>query len=198
MRCPLRTLRLATAACLLALLALTAQAQQAVSREPVLLVAHPDLPDPNFAQTVVLVVFPRDGGPTGLILNQPTRLKWKDAFPDLPALARRTDPIFFGGPVRMTGLWYMLREQQPPQAALPVLDDLYVSADGRFLEDGLARGLKVERFFLGYAGWTPEQLELEIARGAWYVLPADLKSILDLPHEKMWRELLRRATAVEA
>jgi putative transcriptional regulator len=132
------------------------------------------------------------------IRDTTTRLKWKDAFPDLPALAKRTDPIFFGGPVRMTGLWYMLRHSRPPSTALPVLDDLYLGADGKFLEDALARGAKFERFFLGYAGWTPEQLEIEIARGAWYVLPADLKSILEMPPEKMWRELLRRATAVEA
>jgi putative AlgH/UPF0301 family transcriptional regulator len=42
------------------------------------------------------------------------------------------------------------------------------------------------------------QLDVEIASGAWYVLPADLKTILELAPERMWRELLRRATAVEA
>jgi putative transcriptional regulator len=180
------------------ILALPLSAQQQHGREPVLLVASPSLQDPNFAQSVVLVVFPPSGGPTGVILNQPTRLQWKDAFPDEPALAQRTDAIFFGGPVRLGALWFLFRQASTPQTALPVTDDLYLSADGEFLDRLLTGGGKVERFFVGYSGWSPSQLDLEIAQGAWYVLPADLKDILDLSPESMWRELLSRATAVEA
>jgi putative transcriptional regulator len=179
------------------LLSLPLQAEQAVEREPVLLVAHPDLPDPNFAHSVVLVVFPSSGGPTGVILNQPTRLQWKEAFPSEPALARRNDAIYFGGPVRLSGLWYLVRQAKPPRTALPVIDDLYLSADGEFLDQLLAGSTPIARFFLGYSGWAPEQLENEIAQGAWYVLPADLKTILELAPDTMWRELLRRATSVQ-
>jgi putative transcriptional regulator len=183
---------------LLCLLALPAQAAQPVSGDAVLLVARPELQDPNFAQSVVLVVFPASGGPTGVILNQPTRLKWAEAFADEPALADRSDPIYFGGPVRLAALWFMFRRTEPPDTALPIADDLYLSGDGEFLDAFLAAGGKVERFFVGYSGWAPAQLDVEIASGAWYVWPADLKTILDLAPERMWRELLRRATAVEA
>jgi putative transcriptional regulator len=179
-------------------LALPAHAQQTVGHGPVLLVASPGLQDPNFAQSVVLVVFPQEGGPTGVILNQPTRLQWKDAFPDEPALAQRTDSIFFGGPVRVGALWFLFRQPLTPPTALPVVDDLCLSADGKLLDRLLESGGKVERFFVGYSGWAPSQLEFEIAQGAWYVLPANLKDILELTPEAMWRELLRRATAVEA
>jgi putative transcriptional regulator len=147
---------------------------------------------------VVLVVFPPDGGPTGVILNRPTRLKWPEAFPDEPALVRRTDPIFFGGPVQLNVLWYLFHRATPPETALPIVDDLYLSADGKLLDRLLAVQGNVERFFIGYSGWSPSQLEVEIASGAWYVLPADLKTILELKPDTMWQELLRRATAVEA
>jgi putative AlgH/UPF0301 family transcriptional regulator len=70
-----RALQPAAVACLLGVLALAAQGQQAIARDPVVLVAHPELPDPNFAHSVVLVVFPSNGGPTGVILNQPTRCR---------------------------------------------------------------------------------------------------------------------------
>jgi putative transcriptional regulator len=147
---------------------------------------------------VVLVVFPPSGGPTGVILNQPTRLQWKDAFPEEPALAPRSDPLYFGGPVRLGALWFLFRQPSAPQTALPVVDDLYLSADGNFLDRLLEGGGKVDRFFVGYSGWAPSQLDFEIAQGAWYVLPAEIKDILELAPEEMWRELLRRATAVEA
>jgi putative transcriptional regulator len=183
---------------LLCMLALPLHGQQALGPEPVLLVASPSLQDPNFAQSVVLVVFPPSGGPTGVILNQPTRLQWKDAFPDEPALAPRSDPLYFGGPVRLGALWFLFRQPSAPQTALPVVDDLYLSADGNFLDRLLEGGGKVDRFFVGYSGWAPSQLDFEIAQGAWYVLPAEIKDILELAPEEMWRELLRRATAVEA
>ena len=72
---------LAFAWLLAALVLVPARAQALGEGEAVLLVARPELLDPNFAETVVLVVFPPGGGPTGVILNRPTQLQWKDAFP---------------------------------------------------------------------------------------------------------------------
>jgi putative transcriptional regulator len=125
---------------------------QEVEHEPVLLVATPDLMDPNFAQTVVLVLFPAGGGPLGVILNRQLPLTLKEAFPDEPQLKERT---------------------------------LAAPKSG------------VQRYFLGYSGWAPVQLEVEIARGGWYVLPADPDTVLKMDPAVMWRELLARATAVK-
>jgi putative transcriptional regulator len=171
-------------------------AQLPVRSDAVLLVASPTLQDPNFSQSVVLVMFPAEGGPTGVILNRPTPLAFSEVFPDDPALRTRTEPIFFGGPVRMQALWYLFRRLDGRTNALPVVDDLCLSADGDLLDELIAKQRRVERFFVGYAGWGPTQLDFEIAQGAWYVLPADLDSILNLDPKTMWRELLERATAV--
>lgn len=180
------------------LLALPLHAERVPHDQPVLLVAHPDMQDPNFAQSVVLVLFPPHGGPTGVILNRPTRLKWAEAMPEHPGLAQRSDPIHFGGPVQLNSLWFLFRQAEPPSNALPVVDDLYLAADATTLDGLLAGGSRIERFFVGYAGWASAQLDFEVAEGAWYVLPADLRSILELPADSMWRTLLARATAVEA
>jgi putative transcriptional regulator len=190
------TLRRLLLACLL-LLASAAHGPQASGAEPVLLVASTDLQDPNFAHSVVLVLFPAGGGPTGVILNRPTRLSWSEAFPDEPALRARADPIFFGGPVRLNALWFLFRQGSPEGNVLPVLDDLYLSADGELLDRLLEKRAPVDRFFVGYAGWAPAQLDVEIAQGAWHVLPAELDVILKMDPETMWRELLLRATAVK-
>lgn len=182
--------------CLL-LLAAPSNGQQESGADPVLLVASTELQDPNFAHSVVLVLFPAGGSPTGVILNRPTRLAWSEAFPDEPALRARADPIYFGGPVRINALWFLFRQGTPQGNVLPVLDDLYLSSDGELLDRLLETHALVDRFFVGYSGWAPAQLDMEIAQGAWHVLPADLDVILKMDPETMWRELLLRATAVK-
>ena len=191
------TLRRLLFACLL-LLAATVHGQQGSGVEPVLLVASTELQDPNFAHSVVLVLFPAGAWPTGVILNRPTRLSWSETFPDEPALRARADPIYFGGPVRINALWFLFRQAKSPQGnALPVLDDLYLSSDGELLDRLLEGKAAVDRFFVGYSGWAPQQLDVEIAQGAWHVLPAELDLILKMDPDTMWRELLLRATAVK-
>jgi putative transcriptional regulator len=164
----------------------------------ILLVASPELRDPNFAQTVVLVLFPEDGGPLGVILNRQTRVTLAEAFADEPQLRQRPDKVYFGGPVRINALMFLFRSADRPRNALPVLDDLYFSGDGSLLDEVLARKKgSVERFFVGCSGWAPTQLDAEIAQGGWYVLPADLDTILKAEPKTMWRLLLGRATAVK-
>jgi len=171
---------------------------QEMAQEAVLLVASPELQDPNFAESVVLVLFPREGGPLGVILNRPTRLMLKDAFPDEQNLRGRSDTVYFGGPVRPGGLMFLFRREGASEGAFPVLEDLYLSNNGTLL-DTLLGGSEggVQRYFLGYSGWAPVQLEVEVASGAWHVLPADRQTILQMDPKVMWRELLARATAVK-
>jgi putative transcriptional regulator len=190
---------------LLALVALLAlplpaigQTDDPVEREPVLLVASPDLQDPNFAQTVVLVMFPASGGPMGVILNRPTSFTLGKLFPNEPMLKTRDDPVAFGGPVRLEALTFLFRAERETDGALHVMDDLYLSGNGDVLSGllGQPRGA-VARYFVGYSGWAPSQLQMEIQLGAWYVLPADRDTILNADPKRMWKDLLLRATAVK-
>jgi len=169
----------------------------AIARDPVLLVASPDLDDPNFEGSVVLVVFPENGAPTGVVLNRRVDIPWDEAFADDEILRSLKDPIFLGGPVRQDMLWYLVRSADAPEDSFPVLGDLHLSTDAAFLDRWLPANGRVERFFVGYAGWAPAQLEREIEAGAWYVLPAELDTILDARPDQLWRKLLARATAIE-
>jgi putative transcriptional regulator len=164
----------------------------------IFLVAKPELQDPSFAQSVVLVVFPKDGGPVGVILNRPTRLTLKDGFPEQPQLKDRDDTLYFGGPVQTTGLMFLFRGDGKDDNAFPVVGDLYLSGDGELLHRLLSeKSTAVQRFFLGYSGWTGPQLEHEIALGAWYVIEADLETVVRTDPKTLWRDLMRRATAVK-
>ncbi len=187
------------AAWLIALCLAATPVQAAETLAPaVFLVAKPGLLDPNFSQSVVLVVFPQDAGPVGVILNRPVPLTLNDVFPDEPRLKGRADRLYFGGPVSVNALMFLFRRAAAPQNAFPVVDDLYLSGDAGLLDEMLARSDgQVQRFFMGYAGWATQQLDFEIAEGGWYVIPADLETVLKGDPKTMWRDLLLRATAVK-
>ena len=164
----------------------------------IFLVAKPELTDPSFVQSVVLVVFPKDAGPVGVILNRPTRLTLKDGFPEQPRLKDRADTLYFGGPVQTNGLMFLFRGGSAADNAFPVIGDLYLSGDGELLNRLLAEKTPaVQRYFLGYSGWSGPQLQHEIELGAWFVIEADLDTVIRSDPKTLWRDLMMRATAVK-
>ncbi len=175
-------------------------AREATAREAILLVAHPVMTDMRFAETVVLVTFPPDTGPMGVVLNKPTAVQLREIWPDRPDRQGRTDIIHYGGPVQPDGLLFVFRMSPPPKKALWITDDIYLSGDSALLDSLLARPKPVptQRYFAGYAGWAYGQLEDEIAWGGWYVLRIDPDVIFNMNSEDMWQKLLERATLPRA
>lgn len=161
-----------------------------------LLVAGPDLVDPNFHQTVVLVTRSAGfAGPVGVILNRPMPLTLAGALPDIKGLADSGDKLFFGGPVARQALLYAFRSDKPPEDAVEVAPGIYLGSSGEHLRELLARPKPVEglRVFAGHAGWAPGQLESEVARGFWKSARVDASSIFTEKPETLWPELNRRA-----
>jgi len=165
----------------------------------VLLVARPELTDPNFAETVVLVTRHAHGGAVGVILNRPTTVTLPEAFPSLEHLRGRREVVFHGGPVARATTVFVFRAAARPPEALHVLEDVYLGLDpgllGRLLAGPPPPALRV---YAGYAGWTPGQLEAEIHHGSWHVLDADASTIFEADPRTMWRTLLRRASSRSA
>lgn len=154
----------------------------------ILLVARDDLTDPDFAESVVLVMNNIGPGPIGIILNRPTSIPVSRLFPDLKRLARAHDRVYFGGPVDFGSVWFLFRAAKPPANAIQACDGVYLSADRKLLLQLLGRdrpmdGLKV---FVGHAGWTPDQLEGEIAQGAWTLARAGPGAIFNGKSEHPW------------
>ena len=169
-------------------------------RESILLVAAPRLTDISFARSVVLVMFPTDTGPSGVILNRPTELMLRDIWPDRPDRQGRTDTLYFGGPVQPNGLLFMFRMTPPPERAWWTVDDIYFSGDGDLLAILLEQSGadSSQRFFAGYASWAPGQLESEIARGDWHVLKIDPDVLYDTEPDTLWLRMHQRATLPRA
>ena len=162
----------------------------------IFLVASPELSDPNFRETVVLVTHPREGAPWGVIINRPLEHPLSEVFTDIETLKERKDVLFLGGPVSRGGLVFLVRTREPPPRAVEVLHGVYFVGDVEWIEGmlrrpGPTRGVRV---YAGYAGWAPGQLQVEIARGGWRVLPADAAMVFDTEPGRIWPELIRRAT----
>jgi putative transcriptional regulator len=168
--------------------------------DSILLVAAPHMMDLNFARTVVLVMFPTDTGPSGVILNRPTRMMLRDIWPERDDRQGRTDLLCVGGPVQPDGLLFLFRMQPPPQRAWWAVDDIYFSGDGDLLNTLLQQPGPDpdQRFFAGFAGWAPGQLEREIERGDWHVLKVDAEVVYDTELDTLWQRMHQRATMLRA
>jgi len=171
-----------------------ASAQQNDAANGLFLVAKPGLLDPNFRQTVVLVTQAQDFSTVGVIINRPTNVKLEDVLRDRAAAARYRDALFQGGPVMPQVIISLFRSDSPPQAAaFHVLKDLYLSLHPENLQMLLASEGRRYRLYAGFSGWAPRQLQSEMQREGWYVLPADVETVFRDSMEGVWQELVHRA-----
>lgn len=153
------------------------------------LVAKPVLRDPNFEQSVVLMIQHDAEGAFGLVVNRPAPVE------DAPF------PVFLGGPCPSEGLlmihgheeWIYTEEEREKQAIAP----------GIFMGDSTAVDRATEaidqedlryRLVVNYSGWGPDQLENEMVSKAWAIVPASGEVLFDTPVEELWQKLIPPAT----
>jgi putative transcriptional regulator len=153
-----------------------------------LLIASPELPEP-FHGSVVLLVRHNEEGALGLILNRRTNASVQDAWSkvsDVPC--QRSESLFLGGPCE--GPLVALHTDEF-LLEMEIMPGLYFCAGKEKLETLAARhdGQPV-KFFAGYSGWSAGQLENEIARGSWSVMPARLEHVFAF-EEELWQRSRR-------
>ncbi len=162
------------------------------------LVAKPSILDPNFQRTVILVTETPDGGMLGVILNRPTKQSLANILPGNQALAQFTDPLYFGGPVERVGLFAVFQAPESPGRSFAVVQNVRLALQPETVEQLLKKPPPQLRLFVGYAGWAPGQLQGEIERGDWWVVPADPETVFRKNTDTLWDDLSRRAQAVTA
>jgi putative transcriptional regulator len=157
------------------------------------LVASTDLLDPNFVETVVLLVDYSSEGALGVIVNRPTDTLVSEALPELGELSESSGRIWLGGPVAQWQLVMLARSETELAQARPVMGDLYFSASRSALESVVTEQGEY-RLYAGYAGWSAGQLDQEIERGGWRVMAAEIAMVFDPAPLDLWDELIRRST----
>lgn len=152
------------------------------------------LGDPNFDRTVVLMVDHTDEGALGVVLNRPTALEVGAVLGQWSDLAVSPGVLFLGGPVEQNGVLLALarrRSVRPLPGWSPVVGDVG-TLDLYGEPDAVAADLAGVRFFAGYSGWGPGQLESELDEGAWLVVDAHPDDVFAADAEVMWRAVLKR------
>jgi len=168
----------------------------ATSIESSLLVAMPQLEDPNFRRTVVQVVHHDEEGTFGLVLNRGSGVTAADLCGTLE-IDWAGDPdleVGSGGPVQPNTGWLLFGDGGPgpvPDAHL-VAEGIHFAGSLDALRRVGAHPPPQVRLFLGYAGWGAGQLEAELSQGAWLLVPTAPEVVFSAGEEDAWLDVLRR------
>lgn len=169
---------------------------RALSLAPTLLLSMPQLLDPNFARTVVLLCEHNAEGAFGLVVNRPSETTAFEAVRLEPPPACDSGlGLWVGGPVEPERGWILLPEAPPDRDAVQLADGLFISTSPDLLRDLIERGDLRARVLTGYAGWGPGQLDGELAASAWLTAEIETDLIFDVPAERMWEAGIRRLGA---
>ena len=164
-----------------------------------LLIATRQVKGPFFSRSVVLLMEHKPSGSLGLILNLPTPTLLTDVFPEISQLAERRDRVHLGGPVHPKLMTFLIRSDQTPPDSTLLLEDVYATASADALLQTIEKNTPTSRFhaYVGYSGWAPGQLDTEIARGDWYLVPADAGTIFDSAPNDLWKRLVAEHEGIQ-
>ena len=168
------------------------------SLAPALLLSMPQLTDPNFARSVVLLCEHAPEGAFGLVVNRPSDIAAADAVRLEPPLDDPNDlPLLIGGPVEPHRGWILTTKAPEQEEHRGLGAGLFLSASPVLLRRVLtARPLPRRTVVLaGYAGWGPGQLDAELAASSWLIMPVELDLIFEIPSSASWEMAIRRLGA---
>lgn len=159
-----------------------------------LLVASRELGDPNFTQTVILVVHYDTQGVIGLMLNRRTDLPISRVLAQIKTAKDISDPVYLGGPVETPTVFALLRSTDKLEGAEHVFDGVYWISSKSALEKTILSHPKpgVFHVYLGYAGWTTDQLRTEVRLGAWFIFQADNQTVFNTNPDSLWRQMIKK------
>jgi putative transcriptional regulator len=160
-----------------------------------ILVAPRDLPDPLFANSVILVVRYSKTGALGLRLDRRTTVPISRVLSEVKGAAGHSDPVFVGGPVELDTVSALARAPRKPEGATEVFGDIYFIANKTALEKALGGASNPSglRIYIGYCGWGPQQLENEVNNGSWYIFSRSEDLAFDAKPDTLWSRLIGKA-----
>lgn len=156
------------------------------------LIAMPGLKDSIFSDSITYICDHSDQGAMGIVLNQPLNINLDEVFDQLsleyePATGDL--PVLAGGPVNTQQGFVLHKTHGQWDSTLQISDDVCLTAS-RDIVSAIAenKGPPGAQFALGYAGWSPGQLEEEISANSWLAVPAENRIIFDVPVHKRREE----------
>lgn len=161
------------------------------------IIAAKHLNDPNFVRSVVLMIEHNAEGAMGVIINRPSTVSVANALSEHFDMPCCEEPVYIGGPVEPSALFVLHNRGDLDPDEAEILRGLYVGSSADAFET-VVKTVAEEcpdtqfRVYCGCAGWGPEQLESEIARGDWFTVPADACTLFADDPYAIWDELRQR------
>ena len=155
----------------------------------------PQLLDPNFHRAVILLVHHDDDGAFGLVINREAEIEFRELCKALNIQwhGAQDKHVLWGGPVQPNTGWLIFRggDSQQLAEAKDLSEGIQFASSLEVLRTVASHPPEQIRFILGYAGWGPGQLEVELSQGAWLALPIDETTVFNTPFEQMWDQVVR-------
>lgn len=157
----------------------------------VLLISEPFMLDPHFERSVIMLCEHNEEGTLGLVLNQQSNLMLADV---LDTVQKDKFPLYVGGPVQVNALFFLHKAFDKLDSGTALIDDVYWGGDFDrlmvLIDEDLIQPHEV-KFFLGYSGWSPGQLDDEIEQNSWAVHNAfDTTLPFMSDGEDLWKQAL--------
>jgi putative transcriptional regulator len=164
-------------------------------KDPYFLVAMPQLKDPNFERSVILMLPMPGDGDIGLILNREMGILMESLqLEDKPiAESLKNLPLSFGGPVTPEHIIFLANGPEQPEQTVRIGKNTYLGCTLDFVEEKVKARDTTWRFraFCGYSGWSPGQLEGELTTTAWMTAVFDDELVFTKDVESIWRRAVK-------
>ncbi len=156
------------------------------------LLSEPFLNDPYFKRTVILLCEHNNEGSFGFVLNNFIEVELDQIIEDMPKFDGK---ISIGGPVRNSNLYYIHTLGAEIEESVEILPGVFMGGDFEKLRKLLYAGKiapEQVRFFVGYSGWSPDQLQSEIKSQSWFVTDIDKDLVMDTEVDDLWRHIMKK------
>jgi putative transcriptional regulator len=161
---------------------------------PILLVAKPQLQG-GYSHTAVLAIPTPDGKHVGFILNRATSVTMGTLFPGHGPSAKVVDPVYFGGPEALDAVFAVVRGN-PGKNSFHLFGEYYVTGEASSVDRIIEEKPNDARYYVGFVGWQPGELAMEIEKGIWYSASPEAEQMtLKGSSEDIWRDLVTRLGA---
>jgi len=157
-----------------------------------ILISEPFLSDPYFKRTVILLCEHNEEGSFGFVLNRYLDMGITRIMKEFPDVETK---VGVGGPVQNQNLFFLHTLGDKLEGSKEVLDGVFMGGNFDILKVMIESGQideKEVRFFVGYAGWSAEQLDQELKEKSWIVAPANKGSVMSTSTDSLWGDSLKR------
>ena len=159
-------------------------------RSGTILLAEPFMMDPNFKRTAVLLVDHGEEGSIGFVLNRESDVRVDELVDDFPEFDA---PVYVGGPVGRDTVHYLHRKGDLLEGSDEVVRGVFWGGDYERLKFLIRQQLidpRDIRFFVGYSGWSDDQLDQELALGSWVTARMDANYLFKSPADTLWSQVM--------